>query len=154
MDTNYFRAGAGSVIYNEAGEVAWFRRVAHPAGVWQFQQGGIDAGEEPEDALWRELSEEVGLTQESIERIDVYPRWTLYEYPDMSARPGCLGQVHRWWFLKLAPGVVIDLTRATSHEFDEWRFTTFPEAIAETNELKRHVYEELFGYFRAVKGAL
>ncbi len=155
MNNHYFRAGVGAVIYNDAREVAWFRRAAHPVGVWQFQQGGIDAGEQPEETLWRELSEEVGLTQESIEQIDVYPTWTLYEFsPEMievSSRPECLGQAHRWWFLRIAAGSEIDLSHATEDEFDDWRWVSFEDAIRETNELKRHVYEELFEYFRSLR---
>ena len=44
IDTRFFRAGVGTVIYNSKGQVAWFERAQNPVGVWQFQQGGIDLG--------------------------------------------------------------------------------------------------------------
>lgn len=154
MNERYFRAGAGTVIYNQEGHVAWFQRTHYPE-VWQFQQGGIDADEAPEAAMWRELHEETGLTQADTARATEYPRWTIYEYTTdiitNTGFPDRLGQVHRWWFLGLKPEVTIDLTKASDKEFSDWRWTTFDAAIAETNDLKRHVYEELHEFFKTIR---
>ena len=69
ITNRYFRAGVGTVIYREDGQLAWFKRAKYPIGIWQFQQGGIDLGETIETTLWRELREEVGLTAEDIAQI-------------------------------------------------------------------------------------
>lgn len=73
LETRYFRAGVGTVIYNAAGRVVHFERTQNPAGMWQFQQGGIDLDEQPADTLWRELAEEVGLTKEDFDDVHEYP---------------------------------------------------------------------------------
>ena len=79
IDTRFFRAGVGTVIYNSAGEVAIFERAQNPIGAWQFQQGGIDLGEDFTTTLWRELSEEIGLKEIDFHTMNEYPNWTLYQ---------------------------------------------------------------------------
>lgn len=79
MATRYFRAGVGTVIYNDAGQIAIFKRVQPPVGIWELQQGGIDSGEVPEETLWRELHEEVGIIKDDIEHITSVPGWTIYQ---------------------------------------------------------------------------
>lgn len=155
MKTNYFRAGAGAIIYNDEGKILVFKRAAHPIGVWQLQQGGNDIGEKPEETLWRELVEETGLVKDEFTEVIEYPKWTIYEYSDEirldknNPEPYRLGQCHKWWFLKLKPDTEIDLAKATDEEFSDWRWTTFDELINESHELKKPVYEELRDYFSA-----
>jgi len=48
--------------------------------VWQFPQGGIDEGESPQDALFRELKEEIGT--DMVEIIAEYPEWLSYDFPN------------------------------------------------------------------------
>lgn len=151
IDTRFFRAGVGTVIYNHEGKVAWFERAQHPVGVWQFQQGGIDLGEDTKTTLWRELTEEVGLTQADFESVHEYPNWTVYQYDYTiaDATKSRLGQVHRWYFLQLRPGVEIDLRKATEQEASAVRFITFDEVLTETSSFRKHVYQELRDYFES-----
>jgi putative (di)nucleoside polyphosphate hydrolase len=155
IENRYFRAGVGTVIYNDAGEVLLFERAKNPVGVWQFQQGGIDSGESIKTTLWRELNEEVGLTEEDISDIKEYNKWTIHPYPlEIVNRPGNpnpdrLGQAHYWFFLKLKPETEIDLVKAHDQEFSQWKWTTFTEVIAGTADHKKPVYEELFEYFKS-----
>jgi len=136
-------------FYNTEGKVAWFERAHRPVGVWQFQQGGIDLGEDTQMTLWRELHEEVGLTKDDIAVVDEYPHWTVYQYDHTvdDVNPSRLGQAHRWYFLKLKANVTIDLNKATEAEAAAVRFLTFDEVLAETGDFKRHVYQELQQYF-------
>ena len=149
--SRHFRAGVGTVIYNQAGQIIVWQRHAPPVGTWQLQQGGIDAGELPEETLWRELQEETGLTKTAFLRVDEFPDWTLYIIPEFLAERDhdWIGQAHRWFFLELKPNTTIDLSIAEHDEFSDWRLTTFPELIAETSPLKRTVYEQLATYFEA-----
>lgn len=153
MPDRHFRAGVGTVIYNEANEVVLWRRSAPPVGNLQFQQGGIDAGEEPETTLWRELKEETGLTKDDCIAIDEYPEWTLQVYPPEilnltdQPNPDRLGQAHRWWFLQLKPDVKIDLANATDDEFDAYKWVSWEQAIASTQPYKVHIYKALHKYF-------
>jgi len=149
IDTRYFRAGVGTVIYNSAGQVVLFQRAMFPIGVWQFQQGGIDEGEDFVTTLWRELKEEIGLTSDDIEKIHEYPNWTIHagEAGMNDPAKSRIGQAHRWYFLKLKESVKIDLSKAIDHEASDFRWTDFTDAINETEETKKHVYRELETYF-------
>jgi putative (di)nucleoside polyphosphate hydrolase len=149
MTTRYFRAGVGTVVYNDARQVAFFERTQHPVGIWQFQQGGIDHGEEPATTLWRELKEEIGLSQTDIETVTEVPGWHPYQDLLASTDPSIprIGQVHRWFFLKLKTDASIDLKNATDDEFGNWRWTTFAEAIEQTSDHKKPVYEILQNFF-------
>jgi len=151
IDTRFFRAGVGTVIYRPDGLVAWFERAQHPVGVWQFQQGGIDIGEHTETTLWRELAEEVGLTSHDFDTVTAYPRWTVYQYDYTESDSGKsrLGQAHRWFFLQLRSDATIDLSKATEQEASAVRFVTFDTAIEETSSFKKHVYTELKDYFES-----
>lgn len=149
MSTRFFRAGVGTVIFNTHGEVALFRRLSKPAGVWQFQQGGINFDEQPQETLWRELKEETGLTNNDVAVIAKLPEWTLYEdfVESKNIVNNRIGQVHQWFFLKLTSGVEINLSHASENEFDNFRWVTFAEAVESCGEHKRHVYERLEKFF-------
>jgi putative (di)nucleoside polyphosphate hydrolase len=149
INTRFFRAGVGTVIYTQTGEVALFERATHPVGVWQFQQGGIDLGEPIETTLWRELQEEIGLTKDDIVNVTLYPHWTVYQDINSASDASIsrLGQAHRWYFLELKAEVTIDLNKATDDETANYRFVSFDEAIDIADTNKKHVYEDLKSYF-------
>jgi putative (di)nucleoside polyphosphate hydrolase len=155
MTGKHFRAGVGTVIYNQNHEVVLWRRSVPPIGTWQFQQGGIDAGESIEDTLWRELKEETGLEQSDFIKVTEYPEWTLQVYPEEiltqpdQPNPDRLGQAHRWYFLELTPDTIIDLARATDHEFDDFRWTSWDEALTTPPPYKVHIYRALHQYYLA-----
>ena len=152
IDTRFFRAGVGTVIYNDAGQIAIFERSQHPIGVWQLQQGGIDIGEDTRTTLWRELREEVGLVPADMKRITEYPAWTVYQDANsvLDTNKSKLGQAHRWFFLHLKDTVTIDLSTATEVEAADYKWVSFAEAIEATDDLKKHVYQDLETYFNEV----
>ena len=67
IDADGYRPNVGIILMNERGQLLWARRVGQNA--WQFPQGGIKPDETPEDALYRELKEEVGLEPHHVEII-------------------------------------------------------------------------------------
>ena len=69
IDAEGFRANVGIIICNKQGQVFWARRYGQHS--WQFPQGGIDQGENPEQAMYRELHEEVGLKPADVELLGV-----------------------------------------------------------------------------------
>jgi putative (di)nucleoside polyphosphate hydrolase len=97
---------------------------------WQFPQGGIKHGESPEQAMFRELHEEVGLRPEHVRIIARTRDWLRYEVPDhfirRDARGHYRGQKQIWFLLRLV-GRDSDLNlRATDHpEFDAWRWNDY-----------------------------
>jgi putative (di)nucleoside polyphosphate hydrolase len=156
IDNEGFRLGVGMIVTNKAGEVLWARRIKQNA--WQFPQGGLQADETPEDALYRELHEEVGLTQEHVACIGSTKSWLAYQLPERLLRhnmhPLCIGQKQKWFLLKLIGGeenVHLDLTH--SPEFDRWRWVNYWYPLKQVISFKRHVYrralEELSLYLPA-----
>lgn len=148
--TPHFRAGVGCVIYTEENQLVVFRR-SDEVDSWQFPQGGIDEGETPEQAIWRELYEETALSQSDFSETAAYPQWTLYVYPPeitvVRNHAYILGQVQRWWFLKVKPTTVIDVSKATDRELSDWKLTS-PQDFLNTNktEWKQDVYQQLASY--------
>ena len=80
IDPEGYRANVGIIISNVKGRLLWARRVGG-MNAWQFPQGGIKRGESPEEALYRELLEEVGLRPDDVRILDVTRGWLKYRLP-------------------------------------------------------------------------
>jgi len=96
----YFRAGVGIVVTDGRGRVLALERADTP-NAWQFPQGGLEAGEEPEAAARRELREETGLGAADVDLIDQITEWVVYELPpaECSVKTG-RGQSQQWFLFK------------------------------------------------------
>ncbi|MEY3134928.1 MAG: pyrophosphohydrolase, partial [Pseudomonadota bacterium] len=143
-DREGFRPNVGIILLNQKNQVFWGKRIRTHS--WQFPQGGIDRGESPEQAMYRELHEEVGLLPEHVRIVARTRDWLRYEVPDRfirrDARGHYKGQKQIWYLLQLVePDWNINL-RATSHpEFDAWRWNDFWVPLDVVVEFKRGVYE-------------
>jgi len=121
-------------------------------GVWQFPQGGIDEGESSEEALFRELGEEIGTKK--VEIIAEYPDWVTYDFPSHVAAKMApyAGQKQRYYLVRLKKGAVINLE--TKHpEFKAYRFVNSDELLTHVAHFKKPVYERVISHFRT-KGYL
>ena len=144
LDREGFRPNVGIILLNQKNQVFWGKRIRTHS--WQFPQGGIDRGETPEQAMFRELHEEVGLHPEHVRIVARTRDWLRYEVPDRfirrDARGFYKGQKQIWYLLQLI-GHDWDLNlRATDHpEFDAWRWNQFWVRLDVVVEFKRGVYE-------------
>ena len=144
LDREGFRPNVGIILLNQKNQVFWGRRIRTHS--WQFPQGGIDRGESPEQAMYRELHEEVGLQPEHVRIVARTRDWLRYEVPDRfirrDARGHYKGQKQIWYLLQLmAHDWQLNL-RATSHpEFDAWRWNDYWVPLDVVVEFKRGVYE-------------
>jgi putative (di)nucleoside polyphosphate hydrolase len=141
-----FRANVGVVVINAQRHVAAFER-KHQPGSWQLPQGGLDVGEDLEDAAYRELEEETGLTRDDVELLGVHPRWLAYDLPPKLRRKHWRGQVQRWFLFRLRDGKSIDLTHAEDDEFAAHRWMPMRQLIDEVWAIRRPIYEEVAAYF-------
>jgi len=135
----------GIILCNDDGDVFWARRTGEDA--WQFPQGGIRRHETPEQALYRELAEEVGLGPEHVEVIGRTESWLRYRIPKRyrrhhtQHRPRCIGQKQLWYLLKLTgqeQAVCLDTT--DKPEFDSWCWINCWETVDLVIPFKRIVY--------------
>jgi putative (di)nucleoside polyphosphate hydrolase len=144
LDRDGFRPNVGIILLNQKNQVFWGKRIRTHS--WQFPQGGIDRGETPEQAMFRELHEEVGLKPEHVRVVARTRDWLRYEVPDRyirrDARGHYKGQKQIWYLLQLV-GHDWDLNlRATDHpEFDAWRWNDYWVPLDVVVEFKRGVYE-------------
>ncbi|MEN5180547.1 RNA pyrophosphohydrolase [Comamonas odontotermitis] len=144
LDRDGFRPNVGIILLNQRNQVFWGKRIRTHS--WQFPQGGIDRGETPEQAMFRELHEEVGLRPEHVRIVARTRDWLRYEVPERfirrDARGYYRGQKQIWFLLQLT-GNDWDLNlRATNHpEFDAWRWNDYWVPLDVVVEFKRGVYE-------------
>ena len=144
IDRDGFRPNVGIIIQNDSGRLLWARRVGgHDA--WQFPQGGILKGESPEDALFRELYEEVGLVDKNVEIRAKTRGWLRYRLPRHLRRknstPRFLGQKQRWFLLRLVAGDgSVHVSRSPRPEFDHWRWVSYWYPVGQVVPFKREVY--------------
>ncbi len=144
LDRDGFRPNVGIILLNQKNQVFWGKRIRTHS--WQFPQGGIDRGENPEQAMFRELHEEVGLKPDHVRIVARTRDWLRYEVPDRfirrESRGHYRGQKQIWFLLQLV-GFDTDLNlRATDHpEFDAWRWNDYWVPLDVVVEFKRGVYE-------------
>ncbi|QWD64255.1 RNA pyrophosphohydrolase [Polynucleobacter sp. MWH-UH2A] len=149
LDREGYRPNVGIVLLNSRNEVFWGKRVGQHS--WQFPQGGIAHGESPEQAMYRELHEEVGLLPEHVQIIGRTRDWLRYDVPEEYLRRQHATRVHRAayrgqkqiWFLLRFVGLDSDIQlRATEHpEFDAWRWVPFWIQLDAVIGFKREVYQ-------------
>lgn len=66
-----FTASAAAVVTNERGEVLLLDHIIRPYYNWGLPGGFLEYGEQPDEAIRRELFEETGLKLENVRLINV-----------------------------------------------------------------------------------
>lgn len=160
-----YRPCAGVMVLNRDGMVWAGRRIAEDdsemAGathLWQMPQGGIDKGETPLEAAWRELYEETGIRTASL--IEEAPDWVYYDLPDdlvgIALKGKYRGQKQRWFAFRFEgddneirinppPG-------GHAAEFDAWEWKPMAQLPGLIVPFKRRVYEEVVAAFSHLAG--
>jgi putative (di)nucleoside polyphosphate hydrolase len=146
-----YRRGVGLVVVNPGGLVFAGQRLDNPGPAWQMPQGGIDGGETPLHAAFRELEEETGIPARAVELVAETPGWLRYDLPrDLVPRiwGGRFRGQEQMWFLLRFTGAdsLIDITR-THREFSEWRWMPPSDLVERIVPFKRDLYREVFAAF-------
>ena len=145
IDPDGFRPNVGIILSNPEGQLLWARRIGQNA--WQFPQGGMRSDETPDEAMYRELSEEVGLQREHVEVIGATRGWLRYRLPKQFVRsrqsPVCIGQKQKWFLLRmLADDDAVRLDLNKKPEFDHWQWVSYWYPLNEVVSFKREVYRK------------
>jgi len=146
-----YRPNVGAVLFDRRGLIFVARRADLPnaegaPGGWQLPQGGIDDDEDPDQAVLRELAEEIGTTHASI--IGVHEEWLSYDLPPEllgKALGGRYrGQRQRWYALRFAgEDADIRLDQDPHREFDAWRWAPLSDLPGMAVGFKQAIYATL-----------
>ena len=145
IDSDGYRPNVGIILTNRHGQLLWARRIRQDA--WQFPQGGIRAKETPEQAMYRELEEEIGLESSHVEMLGSTRGWLRYRLPERfirrHQRPVCVGQKQVWFMLRLVGEErFVRLDLSDKPEFDNWRWVDYWQPLREVVAFKRTVYKK------------
>jgi putative (di)nucleoside polyphosphate hydrolase len=141
MASTHFRAGVVAVVINSRAQLLAFER-SDVAGQWQLPQGGIEPGEAPVSAAWRELEEETGLGSLHVEMVGEYDDWTVYEWPlDVRQQGKRLGQAQRWFTFRALHDEIVPTPDGV--EFVSWRWVEPQWLVEQVVEFRRRAYERV-----------
>lgn len=143
LDRDGYRPNVAIVIVNARNQVFWGKRIREHS--WQFPQGGINSGETPERAMFRELHEETGLEPQHIQILGRTRDWLRYEVPQhwikREWRGSYRGQKQIWYLVRLTGRDNDVRLRASEHpEFDAWRWHEYWVPLETVIDFKRDVY--------------
>ncbi|URJ26509.1 RNA pyrophosphohydrolase [Blochmannia endosymbiont of Camponotus modoc] len=151
IDNNGYRLNVGIVLCNTHQQVLWARKCKQHY-CWQFPQGGINIGETPEQAMYRELFEEIGLNYQDVRILSSTQYWMHYKLPKKlirwKIRPICFGQKQKWFLLKLlSKDTRINIKNNKDYTFDSWKWVSLWYPIRRVVFFKRDVYRKVMQEF-------
>ncbi|MCR3754946.1 MAG: RNA pyrophosphohydrolase [Candidatus Westeberhardia cardiocondylae] len=146
-----YRPNVGIIICNYHGKLLLARRYGKKNS-WQFPQGGIDDTETVNEAMYRELFEEVGLKKDDVRILAYTKYWIKYNIPKnlirLNSIPLYIGQKQKWFLLKLmVSDKNINLNCNCISEFDKWCWVNFWYPMKKIVFFKRHVYRKVLEDF-------
>jgi putative (di)nucleoside polyphosphate hydrolase len=158
MQTNFnklpYRSNVGIMMVNEKGYVFVGQRLDNNRIAWQMPQGGIDAGEDPETAAYRELLEETGVKKQDVRFVASSSQWLSYDLPEdlipILWNGKFRGQKQKWFLFKFL-GEDGDINIATEHpEFSKWKWISKENLLKEIVPFKKSVYENVLKEFKNI----
>ena len=150
-----YRRGVGIMLLNASGEVFVAKRIDTIAEAWQMPQGGIDVGEQPQEAALRELSEETGVAQTRVTILAESNDWLTYDLPDdlvpIIWKGQYRGQEQKWFAMRLdGDDALINIHDGDHPEFSEWKWIPMRELPEVIVPFKRHLYAALVAEFEGL----
>ena len=143
IDKDGYRKNIGIILCNSKNELLICKRIKENS--WQFPQGGFDKNESSEDAMFRELFEEIGLQKNDIAILGKTKKWLKYDLPKKYQRKTnnqlCVGQKQIWFLLRLISNdQSINLCTSKNPEFDAWDWVSEKKPLEIVISFKKNVY--------------
>lgn len=149
-----FRKNAAVVVFRDDKKVLVCARINGEGNLWQFPQGGIEAGETPKQAAARELFEETSL--HSVKWITGIEKPIRYEFPpevkNIFSQRGILtdGQ-EQYWSLFYLTGSETEINLQTAEpEFKEYRWVDIRETPDLVWSVKKDAYKQMVEVFAPI----
>tara|TARA_R110000868_G_scaffold380784_1_gene646964 strand:+ start:138217 stop:138696 length:480 start_codon:yes stop_codon:yes gene_type:complete len=154
IDENGYRPNVGIVVVNHDQQVLWAQR-SQRDDAWQFPQGGVDGDETAEEAMFRELHEEIGLTANDVSILAVTDEWLRYKLPKkyirFRSKPLCIGQKQKWFLLLLkSDDSAVNLNVCDKVEFKDWKWVDYWHPVKHVIQFKQKVYQQALKEFAPV----
>ena len=145
-----YRPCVGIVLKNTDGKIFVGQRIDNMVEAWQMPQGGIDDGETPIDAGFREMMEEIGTNNATF--VAEHPDWLDYDIPEELANrlwnASFKGQTQKWLLFEFT-GDDSDINIVTEEpEFRAWKWAE-PEGLPDLAvPFKKDVYLGVLDAFK------
>ena len=146
-----YRRCVGMMILNSNNEILVGKRLDHPSGHWQMPQGGIDENENPEEAVWREMLEEIGTNNATM--IKQSDQWINYSIPKetLATLPWghkYIGQTQKWFVFRFNGNENEINVSTVNPEFSEWRWSQHNLLVENIVPFKRNTYKKILEEFK------
>ena len=136
-----YRKGVIAVFINNSKRLLVCQRTDNKC--WQFPQGGIDAKESPQKALYREINEEIGVNEFNILKNSIV--FIGYDFPSYIKSPitkKYKGQEQIWYLCKLNEGITPDLAKASCDELCNFSWKKPQFVLENIVSWKKNAYEK------------
>ena len=139
------RKGVGIALLNNNNQIFVAKRIDNPNDFWQMPQGGVDIGEDPLEAAFRELKEETSI--KSVELVQEVNSEITYLLPDSLLgiiwKGKYKGQTQKWFIMRFL-GSDNEINLRTKHpEFLDWKWIDIKDLTTKVVDFKLHVYQEI-----------
>lgn len=143
IDKNGYRKNVGIILCNSINQLLICKRLNEKS--WQFPQGGFEKNESAITAMFRELYEEIGLSNNDVIILGKTKNWLKYDLPKKYQRKTngqlCVGQKQIWFLLRLtSDDDTINLATSKKPEFDDWEWTSHNKPLEIIINFKKEVY--------------
>lgn len=146
-----YRSGVGIMLINSKKEIFVGKRIDNNSDAWQMPQGGIDAGEDEDLAMFRELKEETGIGEENIKIIKKSSGHHYYNLPYKLQKKfwggKYLGQKQRWYLAEFFGDESTINVKTENPEFSNWKWISDKEIINAIVGFKRSLYRDVIHEF-------
>ena len=147
MRKDVYRPNVAIIILNKSAKLLWCQRKDHSG--WQFPQGGIDKNESPEEAIYRETEEEVGLNKKDLKLIHELDSWIKYDVPKEKRGTYFFrskkfkGQKQKWFLAEmLCDESKINIQSSFPNEFDKWCWVNYWYPLGSVVNFKKEAYRK------------
>ena len=152
-NTENYRPNVAIIILNKEGQILWCKR--KDGNGWQFPQGGLDKGESPLEAVYRETQEEVGLERNDLRIIKETTEWFNYKVPEERLpkyfrfeNSKFIGQTQKWFLAEiLCEDSRINLNASSPIEFVDWTWSSYWHPINGGVDFKKSTYRKVLKSF-------